>query len=77
MVVSQTAQQQEKERGVGDWQHYQSPSEVLKAVAQRKPPGPPGPPRAPLPGPPGPPGMPASGESGQHAMLIVIQPQHL
>ncbi|KAL3136817.1 hypothetical protein ABBQ38_005530 [Trebouxia sp. C0009 RCD-2024] len=59
----QTAQQQEKERGVGDWQHYQSPSEVLKAVAQRKPPGPPGPPRAPLPGPPGPPGMPASGPS--------------
>ncbi|KAL3158078.1 hypothetical protein ABBQ32_011684 [Trebouxia sp. C0010 RCD-2024] len=59
----QRAQQQEKERGVGDWQHYQSPSEVLKAVAQRKPPGPPGPPRASLPGPPGPPGVPVSGPS--------------
>ncbi len=54
-AILQTAQLQEKERGAGDWQHYQSPSEVLKAVAQRKPPGPPGPPRGPLPGPPGPP----------------------
>lgn len=51
----QTVQLQEKERGAGDWQLYQSPSEVLKAVAQRKPPGPPGPPRGPLPGPAGPP----------------------
>lgn len=51
LVLMQTAQQQEKERGAGDWQHYQSPSDVLKAVAQRKPPGPPGPPRAPS-GPP-------------------------
>ena len=58
MVVLQVAQLQEKERGAGDWQHYQSPSEVLKAVAQRKAPGPPGPPgphRASLPGPPRPP----------------------
>ncbi|KAL0027994.1 hypothetical protein WJX79_009299 [Trebouxia sp. C0005] len=66
----QTAQLQEKERGAGDWQHYQSPSEVLKAVAQRKPPGPPGPPRGPLPGPPGPPSV--RGTSNQNPQSLPI-----
>lgn len=68
----QVAQQQEKERGAGDWQHYQSPSEVLKAVAQRKPPGPPGPPgppKAALPGPPGPPS--SSGAVAPNALHFV------
>ncbi|DBB15166.1 TPA: hypothetical protein ACH3X3_004171 [Trebouxia sp. C0006] len=65
----QTAQLQEKERGAGDWQHYQSPSEVLKAVAQRKPPGPP---RGPLPGPPGPPS--ARGTSNQNTQSLPPPP---
>ncbi|DBA76098.1 hypothetical protein WJX77_005947 [Trebouxia sp. C0004] len=69
---NQTAQLQEKERGAGDWQHYQSPSEVLKAVAQRKPPGPPGPPKGPLPGPPGPPT--ARGTSNQNPQSLPPPP---
>ena len=55
-----------KQKGAGDWQHYQSPSAVLSAIASRArgPPGPPGPPSGPQgpmhgpQGPPGPPGMP-------------------
>lgn len=36
----------DKERGAGDWQHYQTPKEVLSQVAarNRQLPGPPGPP---------------------------------
>ena len=67
-AMLQTVQLQEKERGAGDWQLYQSPSEVLKAVAQRKPPGPPGPPRGPLPGPAGPP----SARSGNTQSCIAV-----
>eukprot|EP00891_Asterochloris_glomerata_P007943 jgi/Astpho2/7943/e_gw1.00118.47.1_t len=30
-----------RQRGAGDWQHYQPPSAILNAVAQKRPPGPP------------------------------------
>ncbi|KAK9863041.1 hypothetical protein WJX84_006299 [Apatococcus fuscideae] len=56
-----------KQKGAGDWQHYQSPSAVLSAIARaQQPPGPPGPPAGPQGppqrphGPPGPPQGPAS-----------------